>query len=72
MSHSADVRIWFDADQRYDVAATSHDCFFVRQGDPVPPVGIEGVLTMTVDGRPHTWRLRVIEVTGNEVRTENV
>lgn len=72
MSHSADVRLWFDADDgtRYEVGATGPDYYLAQFGAATPPVGCEGVLTMTVDGRPHSWRLRVVEVQGEEVRTD--
>lgn len=74
MSHSSDVRIWFTAStgERYEVGATGPDYYLAAFGAATPPVGTEGVLWMTVDGRPHSCRLRVVDVKGEKVRTEGI
>lgn len=68
MSHSTDVRIWFTAStgERYEVKGTGPDYFYC---DAPPPVGTEGVLTMTVDGKQSEWPLIVVGVEGDVVRT---
>lgn len=69
--YSADVDAWFQWDHaKYPIAQVGPDRFVVK--DSIPPVGIEGKIVITVDGRESIYPARTVRVEGKEVFYEKM